>query len=164
MVFLAFLISTMVDKLEKANIISYSIILFVILIEMFFSNAFMCIRLFYSEKMREFILPIIISFFCEFIPTFSFSMAFGLIANIASRDWDDDTASWIQGVPYTWDMYYKKLDVEIKLTGEKLHAESPSYFVNKMFQSMIIAAVLFWYLDHVISSNRGISYSFLFPF
>ena len=97
MVFVSFLVSTIVDKLEKANILSYSIILFMVLIEMFFSNAYMCIRLFYSEKMRELILPSVISFFCEFVPTFSFSMAFGLIANIASKNWDDDTASWADG-------------------------------------------------------------------
>ena len=108
MVFISFLVSTMVDKLEKANILSYSIILFMVLIEMFFSNAFiqnvrckvrsdMCIRLFYSEKMRDLILPMVVSFFCEFVPTFSFSMAFGLIANIASKNWDDDTASWVDG-------------------------------------------------------------------
>lgn len=106
MVFIAFLVSTMVDKLEKANIISYSIILFMVLIEMFFSNAYMCIRLFYSEKMREFILTVIISSICEFVPTFSFSMAFGLIANVASRNWDDDTASWVEGVKYTQEMHH----------------------------------------------------------
>jgi len=33
-----------------------------------------------------------------------------------------------------------------------------------MNYSMIIAAILFWYFDHIISSNRGVSYSFLFPF
>ena len=89
-----------------------------ILIEMFFSNAYMCIRLFYSDKTRGLIVTAIISTFCEFIPSFSFSVAFGLMANVASRNWDDDTAAWVEGVKYTQEMYHQKLDVIIKLTGE----------------------------------------------
>jgi hypothetical protein len=60
----------------------------------------------------------IISTFCEFVPTFSFSMAFGLVANVASRNWDDDTAAWVEGVKYTQELYHQKLDIEIKLSGE----------------------------------------------
>jgi len=65
-------------------------------------------RLFYTDKVRQYFLPVIISSIFEYIPTFSFSMAFGLVSCVASKDWDSDLASWKDGVKYSKELYHEK--------------------------------------------------------
>jgi len=49
MVFAAFMMSTLVKTQERANLLSYSLIIFFLLINVLFSNSDFCLKLFYAE-------------------------------------------------------------------------------------------------------------------
>jgi hypothetical protein len=98
------------------------------------------------------------------MPTFSFALAFGLTTNIASRKFDFNEMNWVDGVTFGNDEYYKEYESYSKTTQTHIIAPSVSHFTNKIKLTAWLYFFMFLYFDHVLSSNRGVSYSFFFPF
>jgi len=98
----------------------------------------------------------------EFLPAYSYSMAFGSVASIASTKFDLNSFGWVPGNRFDDEMFYKDRDFYLSFFHMTISAPSPAYFMNRVYQSMIGATLIWLYLDHVISSNRGASYRFYF--
>jgi len=163
-VFSALLVSTIVSRLEQANQISFSLILGVILVNVLFSDVQVGLVCFYNARTMHIGFIRFASFLLEFVPTFSFNLAFGLVAIQASRHFEADSLNWSMGEPFTWEMYNTPKEFRTKATHDLLLAPAAAHFVSRLFQQQILFAVLFWYLDHVLASNRGVAYGALFPF
>ena len=100
----------------------------------------------------------------EFIPTYAFSMAFGQIAERASKRFSVNSANWIPGKPFTDELYYKTEIYEVKATNDVIRVPSTHYLMMHIIYSMYVAMFLWWYCDHIFASNRGKAYSMFFPF
>lgn len=97
-------------------------ILTVILIGVMFSEPRATLGVFHNEKTQDiFVLKMIGAFF-EMIPTFSFSLAFGLTSTIACNHIPFETNMWTPGRVYTWDDYIKWKIFRVKITNEAIDA------------------------------------------
>lgn len=135
-----------------------------IIIQVIFANSDLVIKLFYNDRIQSATyIKIVIGIF-NYIPTFAFSIGFGQIAERGSQRFSVKSANWIPGEPFTDELYYKEEVYNVKATHDVIRAPSTHYFMMKIFNSMYLATFLWWYGDHVISSNRGRSYGFFFLF
>ena len=64
------------------------------------------LKFFYSKIVRKLGYVNLIRWCLEKVPTFSWSLAYGLIASKASSTFDYNTVNWRRGEPYGWDQYY----------------------------------------------------------
>ena len=163
-VLFAFFVSTMIKSLDQANQLSYSIILANILVECTFSNTPFTLKLFYSDAVVSHTFVKVWTWFLEMAPTFSFSMAFGQICFVASKRFHFDSISWIDGRKITMDDYYASTEMISKTTLDVIHTKPIAHFVHCINQTSVGLFILFWYFDHILSSNRGVAYSLYFPF
>jgi hypothetical protein len=97
------------------------------------------------------------------VPTYNFSMAFGMISSRASKRFDFNHATWIDGGPFTDADYNADVHYDIKTTGDIVDAYAAHYWMNNIVNTTYGLIFLFWYLDHTLASNRGTSYPFYFP-
>jgi hypothetical protein len=164
MVAWAFWISTLVTRQDQANQISYSLIMVIIIIQLVFANSDLVAKLFYNDRIQTFAYERITIAFFEFIPTYAFSMAFGQIAERASKRFSVNSANWIPGKPFTDELYYKTEIYEVKATNDIIRVPSTHYLMMHILYSMYLAMFLCWYCDHIFASNRGKAYSMFFPF
>ena len=162
-VFFAFFVSTLITSLDMANQLSYSIILANVLVETSFTNTALTLKLFYSDAVIVHQYINVVVWFLECFPTFSFSMAFGQICMIASKKFDFNTINWVEGKHLGYDDYHNGILIISKTTFDVIHTKSIEHFVNCILQSGIFFFVMFWYCDHIFSSNRGVAYSLYFP-
>ena len=100
----------------------------------------------------------------EFFPTFSFSMAFGQICLIASKRFNFNTINWVDGHHMTYEEYTSWRILEVKTTNDIIHVKPIYHFVYMIQKTGVFIFIMFWYFDHVLSSNRGVGYSLYFPF
>ena len=84
-------IATIIVTREQASLISYSIILANILIEMIFSDVDFVFRLFYTDQATQLVYPRLLLEFFQFFPSFTFSVAFGIISKKASKSFNHNT-------------------------------------------------------------------------
>lgn len=80
MIFCAVMTSTIIKTEDQGNKLSYSIILAQLLIEIIFMDPEVTLKFFYSKIVRKLTYVNIIRFWLEKVPTFSWSLAYGLIA------------------------------------------------------------------------------------
>ena len=132
MVFMAFVVSTMVTKQDKANQLSYSLVLAILLIQMVFQNADFTLKLFYSKRIQGFFYVYIVTTILEMVPTYNFSMAFGMISSRASKRFDFNHATWIDGGPFTTADYNADVHYDIKTTGDIVDAYAAHYWMNNI--------------------------------
>jgi hypothetical protein len=160
----AFLTSTFVTSLDQANQISYTLILANILVECSFTNAGATLKLFYSEAMmwRSYIKFSV--WILECWPTFDFSLAWGLLAIKASTRINYNTMNWDKGSKFEPSDYYEERIFRVKTTHDVLYAPSIAHFMKNIRHITYFIMVFTWYLDHVLSSNRGVAYPLTFPF
>lgn len=163
-VWFAFLTSTFVHSLDQANQISYSLILANILVESSFTNSGATLKLFYSEAMmwRPYVKFTVWALECW--PTFDFSLAWGLLAIKSSTRFNFNTMNWVEGAMFEPSDYYDEKVFVVKTTHDVIHAPSIAHFMKNIRHNIYILIVLTWYFDHVLSSNRGVSYPLTFPF
>ena len=96
------------------------------------------------------------------VPTFNFAMAFGMITSKASKRFDFNTATWIEGGPFTAKDYYTDVQYDMTITGDIVDAYAAHHWMNNIARTTYVLIFLFWYLDHTLASNRGTSYPFYF--
>ena len=163
-VFLAFLLSTLVSTLDKAIQLSFFVALFNVLVTISFMSAPITLNLFYTISMREHAFIRVVTFVLECFPIFNYRMCLGIICLHASRRFDFNLLNWVDGEPYGYEEYNKWYDIEAKMNNSVIRCPPASHFANNNIAITILFTVLWFYFDHVISSNRGVGYSYLFPF
>ena len=100
----------------------------------------------------------------ELLPTYSFSMALGIVAGTAAPFFDIDIETWVPSRDYTWEMFYEPSRMTIKISRDHLDIPAPAYFMYRMWHSIVAGLFVFWYLDHLVASNRGANLKWYFPF
>jgi len=136
----------------------------IIIIQLVFANSDLVAKLFYNDRIQTFVYARWTIAVFEFIPTYAFSMAFGQIAERASKRFSVNSANWIAGKPFTDELYYRNEVYEVKATNDIIRVPSTHYLMMHIIYSMSVAICLWWYCDHVFASNRGKAYSLFFPF
>ena len=163
MILLAFLLSTMVQSQDKANQVAYSLLLFIVVMDIVFSNSDLVLGLFYTSRSIEagtrYIADIL-----QWFPSFSYAMMFGLVANRASKRFSYQALGWYSGSKYTDKEWVQRKEYYIDTTQTAIVSPSAADMFSKLIGSMFAITLLWWYLDHVIASNRGAAYSVFFPF
>lgn len=124
MIFFAFMLSTLVNKQEKANQWSYSLILFLLFVDALFANCDFVLKLFYSDLSQNiFAVRMIVRCF-EYVPSYAFSMSFGMIAIRAAQRFDYNTVSWMPGTHFGDEEYAADFKFEIHTTHDTIIAPS----------------------------------------
>ena len=98
------------------------------------------------------------------LPPYQFVMAFGLTARAAGSRLDYDSMSWRPGGKFGEKEYHEDVVEHTAATGALIHAPSPARFMSAMYWAQFCIWLLWWYLDHVLASNRGVAYCFYFMF
>ena len=163
-VWIAFWTSTLVRTLDQANQLSYSLILANVLVEISFTNTPLTMKLFYAENMNWRFYIKVITWFLECTPTYSFSVAFGLMSLIASKRFNYNTVNWVDGTHFGYEEYIWERTIVVKTTHDVMHPPSVRHFVRNIQETTVFFVIAFWYFDHILSSNRGVAYPLLFPF
>ena len=163
-VFLSMLVSTLVKTVDGANSLSYSIILANIFINCLFISTSGTMKLFYASDMKKYTYIKITTFLLEMWPIFDFTLSYGITTFKASKNFDYGGLNWLEGSHFGWEEMDIEYDFSGEISGLIIKAPSVNYFLNKIKTMAWVFFFLFIYLDHVLSSNRGVGYSFFFPF
>jgi ABC-type multidrug transport system fused ATPase/permease subunit len=164
MVAMAFCISTMITTQLQGNNISYTSIVTLLLVNIIFANTDWILRLFYSSLSEG---SGFVSLFLDvlmMLPPYQYVMAFGLTARAGGARLNYDSMSWTPGAKFGSAEYYADIREIAQATGAHIHAPSVASFMSSMYWTQFWIWVLWWYLDHVLASNRGVAYCFYFMF
>lgn len=98
-----------------------------------------------------------LKFIFYLFPSFPLSLCYGALIKVAARHMDQQVFAWIPGKDhYTWEDFGS--DIHGKLAdGVTYTMPSPLKSVEAMIKDMLIFLVLTWYLDHIVSANRGVA-------
>ena len=121
--------STLINTEDQGNKLSYSIILAQLLVQVIFMDPELTLKFFYSKIVRKLTYVNVMRFFLEKIPTFSWSLGYGLIAAKASSTFDYNTINWKKGKPYDLEDYYNNKTDELTAFHDFLIVPAPAYFV-----------------------------------
>jgi hypothetical protein len=67
---------------------------------MVFQNSDFTLKLFYSDRIQGFFYVKFVTYLFELIPTYNFSLAFGMVSSQASKRFDFNHATWVDGHPF----------------------------------------------------------------
>lgn len=155
MVHSAFAFSTFMKNEEQASKMSYGIILVLMMVDSIFSNSDFCLKLFYNSKSMSNAAVMFWVRTMEYMPSFTFSMAFGTVATRASPRFSFQTMSYTKGEKFGKDKYYYGKTYKIDTTGDMITQPSTAYMVNHFYTQLWVLVIIWWYFDHILSSNRG---------
>jgi hypothetical protein len=65
------------------------------------------------------------------VPTFVYSLNFGIVADESSKHVDFVLVSWLDGHPYTWEQFERGRDMAVPAIADILHIPPARYFLNK---------------------------------
>ena len=96
-----------------------------------------------------------------FFPPHSFTLLYGIISRTTSYHFDDSSLNYIEGRNFHWK------DLTISEAGEfsngaKYISPTPLSLFGIISAVTVFYLFWMWYLDHIISANRGTNESFLF--
>lgn len=152
MMMVAFFLSTLLRTTKAAYTASYAIILIGLALQFMLADVRLVYYM-YSTDAPHWVVTV--RTLLPFYPPFNFSKAFGDIAHTASDHYNDKEKLWVGGEWYSWDKFVSSLSGEINGT----HYEVYSAFVSCSIciGNAALFAVLAWFCDHIIESNRGSS-------
>jgi hypothetical protein len=152
MMMVAFFLSTLLRTTKAAYTASYGIILVGLALQFMLSDVRLVYYM-YSTDAPDWVVSV--RTLLPFYPPFNFSKAFGDIAHTASDHYNDKDKLWVDGSWYGWDAFVSSISGEINGT----HYEVYSAFVSCSIclGNSAMFAVLAWFCDHIIESNRGSS-------
>lgn len=142
---------------------AFIIILGNVLVMISFISAPATLKLFYAQKMKAHVYIRVMTRIFEYFPVFNFSLGFGCISLIAAERFDITSMNWVDGLHYGYEEFTSPVDRIAPLTGDIVEQPAASHFYNNIVFLNFVYAFLWFYFDHVLSSNRGVSYSFFFP-
>ena len=111
--------------------------------------------LYNNRTMNEFKVKLLRRLF-YLIPSFTVSICFGSVANIAATHLDPSAVSWTPGVKYKWSDFFTD-DTGVIIGGIFWTVPSPFELVMIMFYDAMLFLFLTWYFDHVVAHNRGVA-------
>ena len=146
----AFLLSTIIKTTKSAYTSSYAVILIGLVLQFLLSDINI-IYLLYSENLPQWarITRVLMSLYAPF----HFSKAYGDIAKIASSHYDSGEGRWVDGEQYTFDMFDNSISTSI--AGTPVNVPSTFLSVLMIVADGLLLAIIAWYLDHILPSNRG---------
>lgn len=162
MINLAFLLSTLIKTTKSAYTTSYAFILIGLVLQFLLSNVTL-IYLLYADNLPMWakVSRVLLSLY----PPFNFSKAFGDISTISGAHYDSDEGRWVRGNDYPWSEFTKTISVD--MLGTQVNVPSTADSILIIIGNGLMIALIAWYLDHVISHNRGTPdpfYFFLSPY
>jgi hypothetical protein len=83
---------------------------------------------------------------------------------IGSTKFNYSTLNWNPGTHFGPEEYHKVYDWKVETIKSHIITEPISHFVHCLEATTIAVFIIFWYFDHILSSNRGVAYSLYFPF
>ena len=134
------------------------------MVDSVFSSSDICLKIFYNKRSTKIFIVHFVTKCLEFMPAYTFSMAFGLVATRASQRFNFSTLSWVPGDKYSTADYYASHKYTINSLNDEFFAPSCYYMMQHMYIEIVVIFSIWWYLDHVLASNRGVAYNFLFMF
>lgn len=153
----AFLLSTFLKTTKSAYTSSYAVILVGLVLQFLLSNIDL-IYLLYSDDLPQWasITRALLSLYAPF----HFSKAFGDIASVSSAHYSSSEDRWVSGDQYEFSKFTELIETTVNGTDVKV----PSTFVSVilMVADGALMALIAWYFDHTISSNRGSADKFYF--
>jgi hypothetical protein len=90
----------MLQSLDVANQVSYLFILALFLVQLTLSHPDVNMEILYSPDAKSFFPIQVFRTIMEFIPSYTFSMVFGLLCGISSSKFDMNAANWLDGRPF----------------------------------------------------------------
>jgi ABC-type multidrug transport system ATPase subunit len=146
----AFLLSTIIKTTKSAYTSSYAVILIGLVLQFLLSDVNI-IYLLYSDDLPNWAL--ITRGLLSLYAPFHFSKAFGDIAAISSSHYESSEGRWVEGDKYSFESFTKEIRTTVAGTGVNV----PSTFTSVLLiiADGLLLAIIAWYLDHVLPSNRG---------
>ena len=163
MVGLSFFMSTLVPNSQIANNMSYSVILIVIIVQLIFTLNELVFSIFYNDRTRTTFMVTFVRSIFYIVPTFTFSVLFGGMTRVCGTHLSSEDLAWIPGKVCTWSDFYAESTGPVG-TGDTFTVPSSCSLLFTLLGVATMYYVLAWYCDHVISSNRGVSSTYLFFF
>ena len=156
MVSLAFCVSTLVSTQAQANQVAYTFVLVILIFQIMFSSSDVNhVFLYNNRTMNEFNVKLLRRIF-YLIPSFTVSICYGSVANIAATHLDPSAVSWTQGVKYKWSDFFTE-DTGVIIGGIYWTVPSPFELVSILFYDALIFMLFTWYFDHIVAHNRGVA-------
>jgi ABC-type multidrug transport system ATPase subunit len=150
MMMLGFMISTIITSVKLAYTISYSFLLGGLVLQCFFQSQTL-MKLFHVVNVPYWVPWIRYAF--TFYPPFNFTKIFNDIASKAGTVPNNADKIWVKGPGYAWKDFFLTQQGYFKAYYFNIPS-SYSTFID-LLMNFIGFVILTWYLDNVISSNRG---------
>lgn len=133
MVFFAFFMSTLMKTENQACNTAYAFVLTMILFDASFSYGTITLKLTYNQHARKNHVIRLITFLLERVPTFQFSILYGVVAFIAAPNFEIDSMSWVLGRKFLAEDYYAPTEIVIGIFGDVIIAPSPQYYMHTIW-------------------------------
>lgn len=159
MLMLAFILSTCVSTQRVAYTISYAFVLLAIVILLMFTNSLVLYFIFFNDRSESYV-GVLRAIFYMF-PPFIYTLIFGVIVRKATTHFDDNSQQFLKGTSFTWSDLVKP-EIGEYSTGDTYKSPTPLHSFGMLLLVITVYAILVWYFDHVISSNRGTNERFYF--
>ena len=159
MAMIAFIVVTIASNEHQGNVISYSVILFSVLMLIILTNTLSIYFLFFNSGSKPWVKYIRHLFML--IPSFNFAILYGQVGRITCNHFDGESLSQIQGREFLWDDLFFNPTGKFH-TGDSYLVPSPYELFIQMCYNIVIYWIAVWYLDHIMPNNRGRTHSYLF--
>eukprot|EP01091_Cochliopodium_minus_P001939 TRINITY_DN1188_c0_g2_i2.p1 TRINITY_DN1188_c0_g2~~TRINITY_DN1188_c0_g2_i2.p1 ORF type:complete len:1683 (-),score=415.80 TRINITY_DN1188_c0_g2_i2:354-4655(-) len=153
---LAFLLSTLINRVKTSQTLGYSIILIGFVVQSILTGAYEYMILgFYSKSWG-----IWIRYILQFYPPFNFAKLYTDIAYLAGSTVSYETGQIIKGEGFKWGDLFKSIYIN------SVRATSPPPYQSLLYllMNILIFWILTWYLDNAFPSEFGSNKKWYFPF
>jgi len=143
---------------KQANTLAYALLLVGFVFQILLANPQLLDYIYDEDNSTQW--KVIIYLF-NFYPPFHFARIYGSIASLSGNHFSNIEGRWVAGPGYDWD------DLNLEITGivntnETFVIPAPKWALFWLLIDMAFYSGIIWYLDHVISHNRGSADSFYF--
>lgn len=157
MMHLSFVVSTTISTTKAAYTTSYAFILVGLVLQFLLSDITI-IYLLYGQNVPHWVK--VVRAILPLYPPFNFAKAYGDISMKAGSHYSSHEKRWVDGSEYTWKDFTETIDTVVQGDKIKVPSTLSSYMI--LVGDLVLYAILAWYLDHVLPSNRGSADGFFF--
>jgi hypothetical protein len=155
MMMIAFFMSTLLTTTKKAYTVtltqfSYAFILLGLVMQYLLPDA-RILWLMYAEEAPYWVPTV--RRLLGFYPAFHFSIIFGDASHRSARHFNRHLRLWVSGESYSWNQFVSWHEGSV--FGSHFSVFSSLIYVGFMALDCVFYALLTWYFDHTIESNRG---------
>lgn len=159
---LGYFLSTLTPTLKSSNTVSYAVMLFAIVVESFSSDN-MLISFIFTEDAGS-VVTFLKYFFC-FYPPFSYTKIFTNITQYSGFHFSFTQRRWVESsLSYGLSTFAQNIEDKLPFGGGLYYRYSDLWSMVILYGNVFFFAILAWYFDHVLPSNRGRAEPLYFPF